>query len=121
MDQKPIVLYLPMKWMALDTIHDDLGRTLGKYAVACSTVTKSARNAQFSGRKEAIPPEAPDVEHGPVHEVILTALAKFPFPFRLCVSFCRGSVFRDPQCTGTGALRNHFASRCDIFDGSPTF
>jgi hypothetical protein len=40
MDQKPIVLYLRMKGMTLDTIHDDLVRTLGKDAVVYSTVTK---------------------------------------------------------------------------------
>jgi hypothetical protein len=39
-DQKPIVLYLRMKEMALDAIHDDLVRTLGKDTVAYSTVTK---------------------------------------------------------------------------------
>jgi hypothetical protein len=49
MDQKPIVLDLRMKEMVLDTIHDDLIRTLGKNAVAYSTVTKYARSAQFSG------------------------------------------------------------------------
>jgi hypothetical protein len=49
--------------------------------VAYSTVTKYARSAQFSGRKEATPPEAPDVERSPVNEAILTALAEFPFPF----------------------------------------
>jgi hypothetical protein len=79
MDQKPIVLYLRMKGMALDTIHDDLVRTLGKDAVAYSTVTKYARSAQFSGQKEAIPPEVPDVELSPVDEAILTDLAEFPF------------------------------------------
>jgi hypothetical protein len=46
-------------------------------------------------------------------------LPNFRFRFRLCANFRRGSVFRDPPCTGTS--RNHFASRCDIFDGSPTF
>jgi hypothetical protein len=81
MDRKPIFLYLPMKWMALDAIHDDLVRTLGKDAVTYSTVTKYARSAQFSGRKEATPPEAPDAELSPVDEAILTALAEFPFPF----------------------------------------
>jgi hypothetical protein len=81
MDQKPIVLYLRMKRMALDTIHDDPVRTLGKDAVAYSTVTKYVRSAQFSGRKEATPPEASDVECSPVNEAILTALAEFPFPF----------------------------------------
>jgi hypothetical protein len=49
MDQKLIVLYLPMKWMALDAVHDDLVHTLGKDTVAYSTVTKYARSAQFSG------------------------------------------------------------------------
>jgi hypothetical protein len=79
MDQKPIVLYLRMKGMALDVIHDNLVRTLGKNAVAYSTVTKYAGSAQFSGRKEATHPEAPDVERSPVDDVIFTALAEFPF------------------------------------------
>jgi hypothetical protein len=79
MDQKVIVLYIRMKGMALDAIHDDLVRTLGKNAVAYSTVTKYARSAQFSGRKEATPPEALDVERSPVDEAILTSLAEFPF------------------------------------------
>jgi hypothetical protein len=81
MDQKSIVLYLRMKGMALDAIHDDLVYTLGKDVLAYSTVTKYVRNAQFSGRKEATPLEAPDVERSPVDEAILTALAEFPFPF----------------------------------------
>jgi hypothetical protein len=81
MDQKPIVLYLRMKCMALDAIHDDLVHTLGKDAVTYSTVTKYIHSAQFSGRKEATPPEAPDVECSPVDETIFTALAEFPFPF----------------------------------------
>jgi hypothetical protein len=81
MGQKPIVLYLRMKGMALDAIHDDLLRTLGKDAVAYSTVTKYVHSAQFSGQKETTPPEAPDVERSPVNEAILMALAEFPFPF----------------------------------------
>jgi hypothetical protein len=43
------------------------------------------------------------------------------FRFRLCASFRGGSVFRDPPCIRTGTSRNYFASRCDIFDGSPLF
>jgi hypothetical protein len=89
MDQKPIVLYLRMKGMALDAIHDDLVRTLGKDAVAYSTVTKHDRSAQFSGRKEPNPPETSDVERSPVDEGILTALAEFPFPFPLPFSSVR--------------------------------
>jgi hypothetical protein len=81
MDQKPIVLYLRMKGMAVDAIHDDLVTTLGKDAVVYSTVIKYARSAPFSGRKETIPPEAPDVERSPVDEAIFTALAEFPVPF----------------------------------------
>jgi hypothetical protein len=65
--------------MALDAIHDDLVRTLGKDAVAYSTGTIYARSAQFSGRKEATPLETPDVERSPVDEAILVALAEFPF------------------------------------------
>jgi hypothetical protein len=57
----------------------------------------------------------------PVYEAILTALAEFPFPFSSVREVRGGSVFRDPPCAGAGTSRNHFASRCDIFDGSPTF
>jgi hypothetical protein len=79
MDRKAIVLYLRTKGMAIDAIHDNLVRTLRKDAVAYSTVTEYACSAQFSGRKQATPPEAPDVERSPVDEAILTALAEFPF------------------------------------------
>jgi hypothetical protein len=65
--------------MALDAIHDGLVGTLGKDAVAYSTVTKYTCSTQFSDRKEATSPEAPDVERNPVDEAILTALAEFPF------------------------------------------
>jgi hypothetical protein len=126
MDQKPIVLYLRMKGMDLESIYDDLVRTLGKDAVAYSTVTKYARSAQFPGRQEANPPEAPDVERSPVDEAIFMAFAKFPFSSvrklsrRICLP--RSTVHRAP-CTGTGTSRNHFAhsaiSSMDppLFDG----
>jgi hypothetical protein len=55
MDLKPIVLYLRVKGMALDAIHGDLVRTLGKDAVAYSTLTKYASNAQFSEMKPPLP------------------------------------------------------------------
>jgi hypothetical protein len=79
MDQKPVVFYLRMKRMALDAIHDDLVGTLGKNTVAYSTVTRSARSAQSSGRKEATLPEAPYVERSSVDEAILIALCEFLF------------------------------------------
>jgi hypothetical protein len=64
MDQTSIVLDLRMKEMALDAIHDDLVCTLGKDAVAYSTVTKYARSTQFSGRKEATDRRANDLYSG---------------------------------------------------------
>jgi ribosomal protein S25 len=70
-----------MKGMTLDAIHNDLVHTLRKDVVPYSMVTKYVRSAQFSVRKEAIPPEAPDMECNPVDEAILTALAEFSFPF----------------------------------------
>jgi hypothetical protein len=79
MNQNPNVLYLQMKVMVLNAIHDDLVRTLGKDAVTYSTVTKYACSAQFSSRKEAVPPEAPDVELSLADEAILTALGESPF------------------------------------------
>jgi hypothetical protein len=83
MDQKPIVLCLRIKGMALNAIRDDLVRTLGKDAVAYSTVTKYARMlAALSFPAEGShPPEVPDVERSLLDEAILTALAEFPFPF----------------------------------------
>jgi hypothetical protein len=70
-----------MKGMALDAIHNDLVPRFGKDAVAYSTVTKYAGSARLSGRKEATPSEAPDVELSPLDEAILRALAEFPLPF----------------------------------------
>jgi hypothetical protein len=102
MDQKPIVLFLRMKGMALDAMHDDLVRTLGKDAVTYSTVTKHTRSAQFSGRKEGTPPEAPYVERSPVDEVILTALAEFPFPFSSVRELSRRI------CLPRSTVRRHF-------------
>jgi hypothetical protein len=121
-----------MKGMALDAIHDDLVRKLGKDAVAYSTVTKYARSTQFSSRKEAITPETPDVESSSVDEAILTALAEFPFPSSFPFSSVRellrriyvprSTVHRAPCTgTGTGTSRNQFASRYHIFDQSHTF
>jgi hypothetical protein len=123
MDQKPIVLYLRMKGMAFDAIHDDLVRMLWKDTVTSSTVIKYARSAQFSGRKESTPPEAPGVERNLSMRQYSRLLPnfRFHFCFRLCASLRRGSVFRDPPCTGTCTSRNHFASPCDIFDESHTF
>jgi hypothetical protein len=105
-----------MKGMVLDSIHNDLVRTLGKDAVAYSTVTKYARSAQFSGRKEATP-LLPKLQ---IWNAVLSMRRysqllpnfRFRFRFRLCANFRGGSVFKDPLCirTGTGTSRNHFAS-----------
>jgi hypothetical protein len=90
-------LYLRMKGIALDAIHGDLVRTLGKDAVAYSVVTKYARNAQFSGRKEATLPKLQ------MWNAVLS-MRQYSrllpnFRFRPCASFRGGSVFRDPPCT----------------------
>jgi hypothetical protein len=118
-----------MKWMALDAIHDDLVRTLGKDVVAYSTVTKYVRSAQFSGREEATPPEAPDVERSPVDEAMLTALTKFPFPFpfssvcELSRMIClpRSTVHPHPHRSRNRHLTQslRLTSRCDILMGPP--
>jgi hypothetical protein len=62
MDQKQIVLYLPMKGMVLDPIHVDLVRTLGKDAVACSTVTKYARMLAALGFPAERKPRLPKLQ-----------------------------------------------------------
>jgi hypothetical protein len=51
MDQKSTVLYLRMKGMAVDAIHDNLVHTLGKDAVAYSTVTKYAPALSFPAER----------------------------------------------------------------------
>jgi hypothetical protein len=121
MDQKPIVLYLRMKGMALDAVHDDLVHTLGKDAVAYSTAAKYACSARFSGRKEATLPKLQMWNAVLSMRQYSRLLSNFRFRFRLCASFRGESVFRDPPCTGTGTSCNHFASGCHIFDGSLLF
>jgi hypothetical protein len=58
MDQKAIVLYLHMRGMSLDAIHEDLVRVrvLGENAVAFSTVTKYVDSEKF-------PPRTMDLLH----------------------------------------------------------
>jgi hypothetical protein len=66
MDQNTIVLYLRMKGMSLDAIHEDLVRTLGTDAVTSSTVTKYARSAKFSPKKDRPSSDPPVVDSNPV-------------------------------------------------------
>jgi hypothetical protein len=79
MDQKAIVLYLHIKGMSLDTIHEDLVRVLGDNAVAYSTVTKYVRSERFPPKNDGPPSQPMTVEPGPVDQAILTALAAYPF------------------------------------------
>jgi hypothetical protein len=79
MDQKSIVLYLHMKGMALDAIHEDLVRVLGEKAIASSTVPKCVRSARFPPKQDAPSAEPMPVETSPVDQAILTALADYPF------------------------------------------
>jgi hypothetical protein len=68
-----------MKGMSLDAIHDDLVRTLGTDAVTDSTVTKYARSAKISPKKDRPSSKPPIVESIPVDDAILAALADYPF------------------------------------------
>jgi hypothetical protein len=79
MDQKTIVLYLHMKGMGLDVIHGDLVRTLGKEAVAYSTVTKYIQNARFAPKTEVVTPEPAEGRYNPVDEAIFAALGEYLF------------------------------------------
>jgi hypothetical protein len=79
MDQKTIVLYLRMKGISLDAIHEDLVRTLCTDAVTDSMVTKYARSAKFSPKKGRPSSEPPVVESSLVDDAILAALADCPF------------------------------------------
>jgi zona occludens toxin (predicted ATPase) len=79
MGQKMIVLYLRMKGMSLDAIHEDLVRTLGTDAVTDSTITKYARSAMFSPKKDRPSSEPSVVESSPVADAILAALGDYPF------------------------------------------
>jgi hypothetical protein len=50
MDQEAIVLYLHMRGMLLDAIHEDLMRVLEENAVPYSTVTKYVRSEKSPQR-----------------------------------------------------------------------
>jgi hypothetical protein len=79
MDQKAIVLYLHMRGMSLDAIHDDLMRVLGENAVAYSTVMKYVRSEKFPPTNDGPPSQPMTVEPGPVDQAISTARADYPF------------------------------------------
>jgi hypothetical protein len=79
MDQNTIVLYLHMRGMWLDAMHEDLMRVLGENAVACSTVTKYVRSEKFPPKNDGPPSQPMTVEPGPVDQAILTPLADSPF------------------------------------------
>jgi hypothetical protein len=79
MDQKTIVLYPRMTGMSLDAIHEDLVRTLGTDGVTSSTVTKYARSAEFSPKKDRPSSEPPVVESTAVDDAMFADLADYPF------------------------------------------
>jgi hypothetical protein len=128
MGQKPIVLDLRMKGMAFDAIHDDLVCMLGKDAVVYSTVTKYARMLaalSFQAERKSHLPKLQMLNAVLLMRQYSRLLPNFRFRFHLCSSFRGGSVFRDlpytSTGTGIGTSRNHFASPCNISDGSHTF
>jgi hypothetical protein len=79
MDQKTIVLYLRMKGISFNVIHEDLVRTLGTDAVTSTTVIKDARSAKFSPKNERPSSEPRVVELNSVDDAILAALVDYPF------------------------------------------
>jgi hypothetical protein len=118
MDQKAIVLYLHMRGMSLNAIHEDLARlrVLGENAVAYSMVTKYVRGENFPRKNDGPPFEPMTVEPAPVDQAIVTALADYPFSSVQEVSrltcLPRSAVHRHP----TDSL--HFISGFNICDGS---
>jgi hypothetical protein len=52
---------------------------LGAEAMACSTVTKYARSANFIAKKDGILEESAVIESSLIDEAFLTALAEHPF------------------------------------------
>jgi hypothetical protein len=79
MDQKAIVLYLHMKGMRVDAIHQDLVDTLAEKVVVYSTVSKYAFPSRFIIDKDTAPLELIDVALNAVDQAILTDLAHYPF------------------------------------------
>jgi hypothetical protein len=104
MDQKAMVLYLHIRGMSLDAIHEYLVRALGENAVACSTVTKYVRNETFPPKNDGPPSQPMTVEPGRVDQAILTARGDDPFSWVRELSeltcFPRSTV-HGPRCTGT--------------------
>jgi hypothetical protein len=103
-DQKAIVLYLDIRGMSLDAIHEDLTRLLGENPVAYSTVTKYVHSEEVPLRNERPPSQPMTAEPGPVDDAILTAPADCPFSSvrELSRLTCLPpSTVYGPPCTGT--------------------
>jgi hypothetical protein len=100
MDQKAIVLYLHLRGLSLDVIHEDLMCVLEENAVVYSRVTKYVGSEKFRPKNDGPPSQPMIVEPGPVDQAILTALAEYRFssvrePSRLtCLP--RSTVHRHP-------------------------
>jgi hypothetical protein len=99
MDQKTIVLYLRMKGMSLDVIHEDLVRTLWVDGRSHPTVTKYGRSAKFSPRKMDSHPN-----HQSSSRTLSMTLSERLLPSihsRRYGSFRDGPAFLDPLGTCT--------------------
>jgi hypothetical protein len=77
--QRPIVVYLSLKWMSAREIHDDIGAILGPDAMSYSSVTRYLREARFSPSKPE--PDPADVQRNldDSDQAILAALEDRPF------------------------------------------
>jgi hypothetical protein len=99
MDQKTIVLDLGMKGMSLDAIHEDLVRTLGTDAVTYPTVTKYARSAKFSPKKDQ--PSSNPRSSSRALSMTLSWRLLLIIRFRRYASSPDGPAFLHPLCTST--------------------
>jgi hypothetical protein len=70
MDQKAIVLYLHVRGMSLDAIHEDLMCVLGENPMAYATVTKYVRSEEFPPKNDRPPSQPISVEAGSVDQAI---------------------------------------------------
>jgi hypothetical protein len=79
MDQRSIVLCLPLKGLSAHAIHDDLAATLGLKAVAYIRVTGSLREPKFGTAEAPLDPEPSSSRLDDFGPAILTAREEKPF------------------------------------------
>jgi hypothetical protein len=79
MDRRSIVLYLHLKRLSADAIHDDLAATLGLKAVAYSTVTRYLCGAKLGTAEVTLDPEPRSPHRDDADGDVFAALGERPF------------------------------------------